>query len=431
MSAEKTLRPLDELVHRCLHCGLCLPVCPTYNLTNQEQSSPRGRIRLIKSLQEGTLDVTERFVEEMYFCLDCQACQTACPAGVEYGTLVEDARNIIAGKKKEPVSFRLLKLAFLTGILSSKSRTKFAAKLLRIYQSTGLRDAMNDSGILGLFSERLQQKQLLLPIISEDFFDESVPEVLSPERTRRGRVAFLSGCIMNVAFADVHHDSVEVLLRNGFEVVIPKLQQCCGSLHGHYGDIESAKTLARRNIDVFEKYQFDALIVNSAGCSAFMKSYGHLLSQDTRYAARAEALSKKVKDISEFLVEVGYDIPERPFSKHITYHEACHLVHTQKISEQPRQILQSIPGVKFVELPEATWCCGSAGIYNIVHFDDSMKLLDRKMQHLASTNADIVVTGNPGCHLQLQCGIRKHSLRMRVMHPASVLNAAYGNEQLH
>ncbi|MBI4548646.1 MAG: (Fe-S)-binding protein [Ignavibacteriae bacterium] len=435
---ESMMKHIDDVMSHCIHCGMCLPVCPTYALTYQEQSSPRGRIRLIRSVHENKIDLSDSFVDEMYFCLDCQACQTACPAGVQYGVLVEDARRLIAEKKYDPITLRFVKSIFLRGILASKFRTRLAAKILRWYQRSGLQEAVDRSDILSVFSDRLHDKHAMLPKIGEKFFDDGVAEVISPQGKPRGRVAFLFGCIMNVALPEVHRDTVDVLLANGFEVIIPKQQVCCGSLHGHNGDIVMAKRVARENIDVFQQYAFDALIVDSAGCGAFLKEYGTLLVNDPIYASKAEALSKKTKDITEFLVQPceGLKPSQGLQGLRVTYHEACHLVHTQRVSQQPRQIIQSIPGIEFVELPEATWCCGSAGIYNVVRFDDSMKLLERKINNLASTNADIVLTANPGCHLQLQYGIRKFGVserlgrhgakrQMEVMHPVSLLNRTY------
>ncbi len=417
---------LDDILHHCLHCGLCLPVCPTYNITLQEQSSPRGRIRLIKEVLENKIEVSEQFVDEMYFCLDCQACQTICPAGVHYGSLVEEARNIISEQNKEPALLRATKL-FVLSFLRSPWKTKLWATFLRVYQQSGVQDAVQQSGILSLFSEKMHQQQFLIPQISETFFNSDSQEIYKAEGKHRGRVAFLSGCIMNVAFADIHRDAIAVLTKNGYDVIVPKLQQCCGSLHSHNGEIETAKTLAKANIDVFKQYEFDALIIDSAGCGAFMKEYGKVLADDPAYAELANNLSQKTKDITEFLAGIELLPPTRPIAKRVTYHEACHLVHTQKISREPRAILQSIPGIQFVELHEATWCCGSAGIYNVLRYDDSMQMLDRKMNNVASTQADIVVTANPGCHLQIQYGIKKYNLPMEVIHPVTLLRRSYGD----
>ncbi len=417
---------LDEVLSHCIHCGMCLPVCPTYALTLKEQSSPRGRIRLIRSVREEKLDLTPEFVHEMNFCLDCQACETACPAGVRYGSLVEDARRLVFEKRKDPLRTRMAKWIVLRGILSSRRRTNAAARLLGLYERSGLKETLERKGFLERISAPLARKHRMLPQVGETFFDENAGDVFSPPGPRRGRVALLSGCVMNVVFPRIHTDTLNVLLRNGFEVVIPPRQSCCGSLHSHNGDLREARRLARRNVDALDSGSFDALIVDSAGCAAFLKEYGGVLSDDPRYAERARALSSKTKEITEFLDEAGYDKPGWPVRKRITYHDACHLVHTQKISRQPRDIIRSIPGAEIVELPESTWCCGSAGVYNLTQFDDSMKLLERKMSHIASTNADIVLTANPGCHLQLAFGIREKGLSMEVMHPVSLLALAYG-----
>jgi len=374
----------------------------------------------MKSVAEDKLPLTENFIDEMYFCLDCQACQTVCPAGVQYGELVENARRLIAENRKDSFGLRLVKKFFLNGLLTSNRRLKFASRVANVYERSGLRNALEQSALLSIFSERLHEKHSMLPHVADIFFDESVPEVLTPETDVKGRVGFLSGCIMNVTLPEVHRDTVDVLLTNGYEVIIPKLQVCCGSLHGHNGEIETAKKLARKNLDVFERYEFDTFVVDSAGCGAFLKEYGRLLADDPLYAPKASAFSARVKDITEFLASMELK-PCSSVNVRVTYHEACHLVHTQKVSAQPRKLIQSIPGVQFVELPEATWCCGSAGIYNVVRFEDSMKLLERKMQHLASTHADIVLTANPGCHLQLQYGIKKFGLEMEVMHPVQLV----------
>lgn len=426
MTSQESLRQhLEDIAQKCLHCGLCLPTCPTYSITQNEQSSPRGRIHLIHAVHRGELNLTRNFVDEMYFCLDCQACETACPAGVRYGELVEEARNQIREEKSDTLGFRILKSIFLKNIILSKSRIKYAARLMRLYEKSGLRDAVEQSEVLKLFSPSLHEKHMLIPRIDGKFFDDMYPEKVNSPDQVRGRVAFLTGCIMNVSFSDIHSDALEVLLYNGFEVVIPRSQVCCGSLHAHNGELEDAKNLARKNIDVFEKYEYDALVVDSAGCSAFMKEYGKVLQDDSSYCERAQAFSKKVKEITEFLAEAGFKTPLKRLSAKVTYHEACHLVHTQKISEQPRKVISAIPGIEFVEMNESTWCCGSAGIYNIVRYEDSMKILDRKLENIQGTTADIVVTSNPGCHLQILYGIKKHGLKMEVLHPVSLLARAY------
>ena len=414
-----------DILNRCIHCGMCLPVCPTYALTANETSSPRGRIRLMKAVAEDKLPVTNQFVDEMYFCLDCQACETVCPAGVHYGALVEDARRTIAASGRDPFTLRFLKLLLLKIVLPSKRMLKLTARLFWFYQRSGLREAVERSALLSVISDRLHERHALLPRVSVRGFDEDIVEVQdrldgSPQR---GNVAFLTGCIMNYTLPQVHRDAVDVLRACGYKVIIPSRQVCCGSLHAHNGEQEDAMKLARKNLDVFDRYEFDVLIVDSAGCGAFLKEYGRLLQDDPLYAERAVRFSEKVKDITEILrLE---NLPKLAGTgERVTYHEACHLVHTQKISEEPRRLINAIPGVEFVELPEATWCCGSAGMYNAVRFDDSMELLERKMANVESTTANVVLTANPGCHLQLEYGIRKRGLGIEVLHPVSLLKRA-------
>ncbi len=404
---------------------MCLPVCPTYALTNDEQSSPRGRIRLLRELHAGNLTLGDTLVDEMYFCLDCQACQTACPAGVQYGELVEDARAIIAERKLDPIILRVVRSLLLRRILGSRKWTKFFARLLRLYQRSGFSEAVETSGLLNIFPPSVAEKHKMLPRISEKFFDEEAPSFIPHRGEFRGNVALLSGCMMNVAFAGIHDDTVEVLRHNGFGVAVPSDQACCGSLLAHYGGIADARAMARKTIDAFAGLDADAIVVDSAGCAAFMKEYGRTLADDTAYAEKAVRCSTKTKEITEFLAGMGFARPEGALDEKVTYHDACHLVHTQKISQQPRELLRSVSGDAFVELPEASWCCGSAGIYNVVRYEDSMKFLGRKMEHLRSTGADIVATANPGCHLQLQYGVKREGMAMEVAHPVSVLRRAY------
>lgn len=414
-----------SVLEKCIHCGLCLPVCPTYALTGKETSSPRGRIRLMKGVEEEGMPVSPKFASEIYFCLDCRACETVCPAGVQYGSLVEQAREHIANENRDPLALRLIKRLFLNSLMNSKGRTKLAFRLLSYYHRSGLREAIERSSILTIFSDRLHRMHALLPKIDAPAFDGNSPELFPPSAgvKKRGRVAFLKGCVMNYALPQVHKDAIEVLQAYGYEVFVPRLQECCGSLHAHNGEIEAARRLARANIEAFGAFEFDAFVIDSAGCGAFMKEYGRVLVADAEFSERAAAFSAKVKDISEFLVTVPSPTL-RPLKKRVTYHEACHLVHAQKISEEPRQLIRSIPGIEFVELPEATWCCGSAGIYNISRHSDSMQMLDRKMNHIATTGAEIVVTANPGCHIQLFYGAQMSEIGIEILHPVSLIRKA-------
>jgi glycolate oxidase iron-sulfur subunit len=419
--------PSDDLLRQCIHCGLCLPVCPTYALTLRERSSPRGRLRLIKSVVEEQLDWQSTvFAEEMFFCLDCRACETACPAGVNYGELVEAARGQLQALAEDSGQTSRLRRLILREVFARPSRIKQLARLLRWTKRLGLQELALRTGLLKIVSSKLHQLAPMAPDVAAIFSDEAMPELLPARGERRYRVGLITGCVQNVVYPQVNIDTAEVLARNGCEVHVPKSQACCGSLHGHTGDQSTARDLAKRMVGVFEPLDLDAIIINAAGCGSFMKHYGHLLADDPEWAGRAAAFAAKVKDVHEFLVEAGFEPPTRPLNKRVTYHEACHLVHGQKVSDQPRQILRALPGVELVELPEATWCCGSAGIYNITHTETALALLDRKLDHLEETGADVVATANPGCQIQLEYGIRRRGLKVEVVHPVTLLRRGYG-----
>jgi glycolate oxidase iron-sulfur subunit len=415
--------PDYNVLTNCMHCGLCLPMCPTYALTGLEKSSPRGRIRLIKAVADGDLPITEGFVHEMNFCLDCQACETACPAGGHEGFVVGLVKKM------------LLEWTFL-----KQDRLKVLARLMKVYERSGVKWFFQKTGALKILSRKLDAIQPLSPSISSEFSSDMLPEVICPPGKPRYRVGFLTGCIMDVAFADVNVDTINLLLHHDCEVVVPRNQACCGSLQAHNGSLEAARQMAKNIIELFDREQLDYIVLNSAGCGAFMKEYGHIFVDDAQWGGRAHQVSSKVKDLTEFLFETGY-WPTKPAresfttkgnssvafppgslkGKRITYHDACHLVHTQKISQQPRELIKAIPGILYTELPESTWCCGSAGIYNITHYDDAMKLLDRKVQNIELVRPDIVVTGNPGCMLQIQHGLRQKGLNIELMHTATFL----------
>ncbi|NWF89111.1 MAG: (Fe-S)-binding protein [Ignavibacteriaceae bacterium] len=413
--------PSDDVLQQCIHCGMCLAVCPTYEMTKNERSSPRGRIKLIKSVARGEMQITKLFVEEMNFCLDCQACETACPAGVKYGSMVEAARVEVDNTSYRSWFYRFVKKFLLRTIVGSRSKLKLVSKLLRIYQNSFIRKMLHKSGVMKIIFTNLEEIDKLSPTVSEKFSDEIIPEITMPKGEVKYKTAFLSGCLMNVMFAEINKDTVEVLQACNCEVFTPKNQICCGSLQAHNGDFETAKNLAKHTIDVFSSYQFDYMVANSAGCGAFMKEYGHILSDDVKYAERARNFSRRVKDITEFLTETDVPLKLKSMAESITYHDACHLAHTQKITEQPRKILKAIPGVSYNELEEASWCCGSAGIYNIVHYKDSMVILERKMENIRKTHSKVVVTGNPGCLAQLRYGAQRFGVEVEVMHPISLI----------
>lgn len=417
--------PDDDILSKCIHCGMCLATCPTYEMTKLERSSPRGRIRMISAVARGEMSISETFADEMDFCLDCQACETACPAGVNYGVMVEAARvEVDKAGFGSPIG-RLIKKIVFQYILPSKSNLKIVSRFLYVYQKSGLQFLLHTSGLFNLISKKLSEIDKLAPKVSNTFSDGVIPEIIKPDGEVKHKTAFLTGCLMNVMFADINIDTVDLLKAIGCEIFTPKDQVCCGSLNAHNGDKVTALRLAKKNIEAFEKQGYEYLVSNSAGCGAFMKEYGHLLSDDPDYAERAAAFSAKVKDLTEFLADIKDELDPGMLDETVTYHDACHLAHTQKVVEPPRTVLKSIPGLNVIPLEESTWCCGSAGTYNIVRYDDSMVILERKMNNIRNTGSKIVLTGNPGCISQIKYGAEKFNVDVEVMHPATFLKRSF------
>jgi glycolate oxidase iron-sulfur subunit len=422
------LKNLDySVVQQCMHCGLCLPTCPTYDATKLERNSPRGRIALMRAIADGQLEATKAFADEMYFCLGCLACMTACPAGVNYAELFEHARaeaeqsRVLASPRRSVIRAFTLRWLFM-----DLSRLQLLGHVLRLYQQLGLQTFLRRCGLLKLLPGRLRELEAMTPTVQGKFSAELIAPMTPAAGPRKYRVAMLTGCAQDLIFSDVNRDTVEVLARNGCEVITPPEQQCCGSLHAHNGEWELAQELARKNIGQFPPEQFDAIITNAGGCGSHLKHYAKLLAGEPAFAARAQLWDRKVKDIHEWLAEIGLTPPSgRQDAQLVTYHESCHLCHGQKITAQPRQLLQAIPGVQLVELPEAGWCCGSAGIYNLVQPEMADELLARKMKHIRSTGCRVVATGNPGCLLQIVTGARREKLSLRVVHPITLLAEAY------
>lgn len=425
--------PNDDILQQCMHCGMCLATCPTYDLTKMERSSPRGRIRLIRSVARGEMELSETFAEEMNFCLDCQACETACPAGVKYGRMVETARVLVdeTGYGSTKLNIALKRFA-LRKIVVSRNGLKLVSTLLRLYQKIGLQKIVRATGILKIFSKNLAEIETLSPVIADKFSDKQIKEIELPNGEIKYKTAFHFGCLMNTMFADINIDTIDVLKECGCKIITPQDQVCCGSLMGHNGDMEFALKLARKNIDAFEKHDYDFLISNSAGCGAFMKDYAHLLEDDPTYAEKAKRFSSKIKDVMEFFAEqkpdLNYNLALKP--ELTTYHDACHLVHAQKVSTQPREVIKSLPGIEYKELDEASWCCGSAGIYNVVRYDDAVKQLERKMKNIKNTNANIVLTGNPGCMGQIKHGTKKFNVDVEVLHPVTLIKRLLNNSKV-
>jgi len=439
-----------------MHCGLCLPTCPTYDATKIERNSPRGRIALMRAIADGQLEPTVAFGEEMYFCLGCLACQTACPAGVNYAELFEHARAEAeqSGALKSPRR-NLIRTFALKWLFMDLGRLRFVSRVIRIYQRIGLQFLLRRSGVLKVLPKRLSELEAMTPVIQAQFSAELIAPVTPAIGAKRFRVAMLTGCAQDPIFSNVNRDTVEVLARNGCEVITLPKQSCCGSLHAHNGEWGLAQELARRNIAQFPPDQFDAIITNAGGCGSHLKHFAKLLADDSEYRERAKVWDKKVKDIHEWLIEIGIESARHTLRSSrresapsslqeksqsgltsaatvqesettvVTYHESCHLCHGQKITAQPRELLRRVPGLKLVELPESSWCCGSAGIYNLIQPQMAGELLQRKIQHIKSTGAQIVATANPGCLLQLINGARNEGLNLRIVHPISLLAEAY------
>jgi Fe-S oxidoreductase len=407
---------LPEL-YQCVHCGLCLNQCPTYRALQLEPESPRGRIHLVKAAAEGRIELNERFAEHLYLCLLCRACESACPSGVQYGRIAEAAREQL-GPPGSELGRAVLNFVF-TQLLPYRRRLRFAFGLVRFYQRTGLQTLFRF-----LLSKKLREMEQLLPVIPSRFFNPPV-RIAPAVGARRATIAMLDGCVMPLLFGDINAATVRVLQHNGCDVIFPRNQTCCGALNVHNGETTAAKRMARRNIDAFLDANVDAVIVNSAGCGAAMKEYGHLLRDDPEYRENAERFSSLVRDAGEFLAELGLVGKLQPMAMTVTYQDPCHLAHGQRIRRQPRELLQAIPGLKIVEMEGADRCCGSAGIYNLTHAGMSQHLLEEKMQSIAATGGEAIVAPNPGCMLQLRSGAARFGPAVKVYHLMDLLDRAY------
>lgn len=421
-------QPFDQkIIDSCVRCGLCLTSCPTYVEKGVETSSPRGRIALLNAVNKHKLNLLDPgVVDQMYECLDCRACEAVCPSGVEYGKLVESARSQIEEARAPQYSpqNRLVRLVALRGLFRYRWLFFAFAGLMAAYQRSGMQWLVRKSRILKLL--RLADMEAMLPAIDWPFV-QTGKEQWTAQDEERHRVALFAGCIMSTAFAGVDRATGRVLARNGCTVETPAGQWCCGALHVHAGDAEGAKQLARQNILAFEKSGAGAVIVNAAGCGAALKEYGHLLHDDREWAERAKAFSTKVRDVTEYLAQIGLTATPGPLPIEVTYQEPCHLAHAQRISRQPRQLLRSIPGLKIKEMEESSLCCGSAGIYNLLNPPMATRLVDRKLDNALATDAGVLCTANPGCQIQLQAGLTRRNQSMQVKHLVSLLDEAYQN----
>ena len=415
----------DELLN-CMRCGFCLPTCPTYIESGfKETHSPRGRIALMKAVVDGIIEPDEDVERSLDLCLGCRACEPVCPSGVKYGHLLEEARDIIQQNKKHSLPVKLVRKTVFKGLFPHHERMIMATGLLGFYQRSGLQAVTRKTGIMKLFPDNLATMEKVLPKVPKMKEMKNRPEYLPPHGEQTKRVAFFKGCLMDTMFLDSNNSTMKLLQLAGCEIVIPKDQACCGALHGHSGEKESAKDLAKRNIIAFEELNVDYIITNAGGCGAFLVDYDHLLEKDPDWHERAKAFTDKIKDISDILYELDFHKKqslELPYQV-VTYQDSCHLRNVMKTSAAPRALLQAIKGMDYHEMKDADRCCGSAGIYNIVESEMSMQILDYKMEQTKATQATTIVTTNPGCLLQMKLGIEREGLadKVRAVHIVDLL----------
>jgi glycolate oxidase iron-sulfur subunit len=424
--------PEQEHIDDCVHCGFCLPACPTYVLWGDEMDSPRGRIYMIKKAANGDGPLDARFRQHMDNCLGCMACMTACPSGVQYNKLIEPVRAQI--ERNLPRSFAdSLFRRILFETFPYPARLRFLALPLLVYQRSGLRSLVRALGLPRLLPKRLEAMEALLPDMPQSVFHQ-LPQRIPAKGAVRRRVGFLSGCVQQIFFPHVNAATVRVLVAEGCDVIVPRRQPCCGALMLHTGLESEAAELAKKMIAAFEAAEVDTIIINSAGCGSTMKEYGYLLRDDPRWSERAVAFSAKCRDISELLCELEPQAPRRPLKLRVAYHDACHLQHAQGVREQPRRLLSGIPGLDLVEIPEASLCCGSAGVYNLLEPAVANELGSRKVENLMTTRAQAVASANPGCLLQLMNGLRRRGLKaVPAFHLVELLDASiqgYSEDQL-
>jgi glycolate oxidase iron-sulfur subunit len=414
-------KPQTADLDRCVHCGLCLNACPTYRELRVEMDSPRGRIYQMAQVSSGAA-ISPSYIEHIELCLACRGCETACPSGVKYGRLVEAARAEIETGIRRPWTVRCLRSLVFRRLLPSRLNLGIVGAGVYLYQASGLQWLVR---MLGFLPSRIREMESLAPEIETPFFFGYYGKVLPAEGARRYRIAFLAGCIANISFARLNEATVRVLQKNGCEVSIPETQTCCGALHVHAGLRQDARKLARRNIDALLDGHYDAIVTNAGGCGSTLKEYGELLEHDPAYAEKALRFSAQVKDVSEFLASIELNPEMQALPITVTYQDSCHLAHGQKIRSAPRKLLRSIPGLELKEMALSDLCCGSAGIYNIVHTSMALALLRKKMDSVNATGAPAIVTANPGCMLQLRAGVRKFGRGQRVAHVVEILDEAY------
>ncbi|MDR7002228.1 (Fe-S)-binding protein [Neobacillus niacini] len=431
----RKLRQLSyDEANQCVQCGYCLPACPTYESMGRESQSPRGRINLVKMAAEGKVDILKDLAEPIDLCLGCRACEVACPVNVPYGKIYEAAKEVIAEQQrdeqrktttKRKMNFRDLTL---NQLFPYHKRLRATGNMVWLYQKTGLNKLVRKTKIINKISKPMGQFEKVLPPLESPLKRYKFGDKYAPIGEKKARVAFFPGCIMDAIMYKTNRQTIELLRSVGCEVVIPEQQSCCGALHAHQGLTEEARKLAKENIVAFEASGADYYINNAGGCGAALREYDHLLKDEPDWKNRAKWFVKKSKDVTELLVELG----PLPFTKEwngiITYQDSCHLRNVQGVIDQPRKLLRSIPGASFIEMEGHDRCCASGGIYNLLHFDESMEILDKKMKNAVKTKATTIVTTNPGCLLQMRLGVERSGIgnQVQALHIVEVLAEACG-----
>ena len=413
-------KPDETAYLNCIRCGLCLAVCPTYREYLKETASPRGRVALARKGLEGELELTPNLIEQMYGCFACMACNELCPVGIRPADLALSMRHV-----QEQRHSAGWKQALFNGVIPHPGRMEAATLPLRLYQMLGIRRLVYALGLNRLLPGKLRDLEAMLPHLPQRPLRHTLPVVMEACGESRYRVGFFLGCAQNLLFAEESAATVRVLARNGCTVITPRDTECCGMPARGYGRLDLVRAQARHNIALFEQHQVDTIVTDCATCGSTLKEYGAFFKDDQEWGARAAAFSKKVRDVSEYLAEIPLEKPRGQIQARVTYHDPCHLRRAQHVWQQPRALLALIDGLEFIELPEADWCCGSAGSQLITHYETSLKVMDRKLDNLASTGAQVIASGCPGCQMQLLTGIRRRRLPVRVVHPVTLLDEAY------
>lgn len=406
----------------CVHCGLCLQKCPSYVILGTEADSPRGRIFLMRSYAEGSMEANQVFKKHFDLCLGCRGCETACPSGVKYHSLFEEAQKVIKKNIKEPMIGGMIKRIILHHIFPFPKKIRFAFAILRIYQNSGLQKLVRISRILKIFSKKLDLSERFMPQIASSGIQKSDLWNEGMDRISTKKVSLLRGCVMDYFAPETNRSTVRLLKKCGYDVLEPDSQHCCGAIHLHNGEHELAKMFARSTIDSFDGEGIAAVLSNAAGCGSMMKEYGRLLSDDPQYSEKAERFSQKVKDITEFLTKYSNQLTFREINRSVVYDEPCHLTHGQGISKEPIQLLNSIPGLEILKLNESEMCCGSAGTFNITQPELSTEVLKRKMENIRKSGAGTVITANIGCMIQLKRGAQMSGCDIKVEHIVDILD---------